>query len=67
MSTKNYTRPYYTLAVKEDGQWKPEFGDFDKEVVKDEMEDCADEWCDMKIIKSGVDQAAIDAEIAKLN
>jgi hypothetical protein len=65
--TKEYTRPYYTLAVRANGKWGPEFGDFDKETVKDEMEDCENEWCEMKIIKSGVDQAAIDAEIKKLN
>ena len=61
------SQPYYTLAVRVNGKWGPEFGDYDRETVKDEMEDCENEWCDMKVIRSGDTQKEIDAAIDYLN
>ena len=64
-------KPYYTLAIKEDGKWMPEFGAYSRETVKDE---CYEYWqCGryhprhLKIIKSGESQQDIEAAIAKLN
>ena len=34
------SRNYYTLVVRENDQWNVQFGDFNKEVVNDEM-DCS--------------------------
>lgn len=62
---------YYTLAVREDGRWAPQFGDYDKDVVKDEMWDTyLDEGYspkDLKILRTDEAQSAINAAIAQLN
>lgn len=59
-------RKYHTLAVFEDGQWAPQFGDWDKDVVKQEREDSYDgqRTC---IVTTDGSQAAIDATIAEMN
>ena len=35
---------YYTMNVIVDGKLAPEFGDFDREVVKQEIEDSIGSW-----------------------
>jgi hypothetical protein len=32
-------RKYYTLFIREDGRWGPQFGDFDRQCVTDEARD----------------------------
>jgi hypothetical protein len=66
---------YYTLICREDGKWSPQFGDYDKSVVRDELDDYANSFGsshyarkDIMIIATDDDmQATIDAAIAKLN
>ena len=63
--------PYFSLLIKEGGKWRVEFGDYDREAVEFERADIleySDHGArDLKIIKSGVSQSAIDAAVAKLN
>ena len=33
---------YYTLAQRVDGNWYPQFGDYDRSVVQDELQDYRD-------------------------
>jgi hypothetical protein len=33
------SKPYHMLLVREDGQWSPQFGDFDRDCVVQERED----------------------------
>lgn len=64
-------RVYYTLAVRDGDTWSPQFGDYSRSTVKDELDD----WVDSgnftrkrcKIVTSGDTQAEINAAIAKLN
>jgi len=58
-------RDYYTLAVKTDGVWGPQFGDYDLDVVQDECDEYSDE--EYQVIHTGDSQAAINAEIAIMN
>ena len=64
-------KPYFTLVVydPEFKQWYNEFGDYDKECVADEMEECFFEVKPkhVKILKTSDNQQAIDAAINKLN
>lgn len=66
-------RTYYTLAVKpkaEGQQWSPQFGDYDRKVVAQEIEDTKADWpkgSKFKIVKSDGKQAAINAAIDALN
>jgi hypothetical protein len=66
-------RSYFTLAVlpKADGaQWSPQFGDYERDVVAQELEDTKEDWpkgSKFKIVKSGDTQAAINAAIDSLN
>ncbi len=63
-------RQYHSIITREDGKWSPQFGDFDKEVVKQEMEDSYRENFkakDRKIITTGSSQKDINDAIAKLN
>ncbi len=62
---------YYSLIVchKSEGVWSVQFGDYDREVVEDEVED---EWKGVpgvrtRIITTGPTQAEVDAAVAKLN
>jgi len=57
---------YYSLLVKRDGKWSIQFGDYDKEVVKDEEYDSYDTEV-TKIIATSADQASIDAKVKSLN
>lgn len=63
-------KKYYTLAIKVDGIWEAEFGDYDREVVKIELEDHFDHGVlkkNMKIITTGDKQDDIIRSIGKLN
>lgn len=68
------SKAYYTLAERQpDGTWAPAFGDYDKDVVAQERADMLHGSAgrirakDLRIVRSGDSQAAIDAAIAKLN
>lgn len=67
----NGMRKYYTLAVRIDGRWSPEFGDYDRECVQVELAGYLDSGAwkrkDLKIVTTDDNQAAIDAAIRKLN
>ena len=61
---------YYTLAVYdiEHNMWYAEFGDYDKSVVQDEMNDLNEGYQsilkkNMKIIKTSVEQTEINRAI----
>lgn len=65
-------RRYHTLAVREDGRWAPQFGDYDRETVEAERDDYRHgsqgiKARDLRIVTTGPTQADIDAAIAKLN
>lgn len=60
---------YYTLAIRIDGQWSAEFGDFDRRTVKDERDHARSEFKakDLRIIKHAPTHEATLAAIAELN
>lgn len=63
-------RTYYTLAVREDGRWSPQFGDYERPHVDAERDDYRDQGykaTHLKIIATGPLQADVDAAIATLN
>lgn len=64
-------RTYYTLCLWEDDQWTPQFGDYSRKVVRDELEDyryTLDYRRDqLRIVSSGDEQSDIDAAVAQLN
>jgi hypothetical protein len=62
-------RPYFTLAIREDGRWSPQFGDYERAVVAQEIRDCYAHVRkpDRKIVKSDPDCDAINAALAALN
>lgn len=64
-------KKYYTLVLREDGErWRPEFGSYTRQDVRDEMADyTAYDYrsCDAKITTSGEAQADIDAAVGELN
>jgi len=63
-------RKYFTLAVREDGRWGPDFGDYDVMVVRQELmnrRDSGTKGKDLFIVSTGETQAEIDVAIAKLN
>lgn len=63
-------RPYFTLAVRIDGRWSPEFGDFDRETVEAERQDYRDhdhKARDLKIITTAAGGRAVMDAIDKLN
>lgn len=62
-------RRYHTLAIREDGRWAPQFGDYDKDAVLQEREDSYGETKrrDWRVITTGDKKADIDAAIAALN
>jgi hypothetical protein len=65
-------RKYFTLAARDSKveAWTPQFGDFDKECVEQELEDQKGSFGSFKfykIISSGATQADINAALAKLN
>jgi len=66
-------RRYYTPLTREDGQWCPQFGDFDRQTVEAERDDLVSSPAtairkkDTKIIETASGQKAINAAIATLN
>lgn len=68
---------YFTLFVYEQntqmhGKWVNHFGDYNKSVVQEEMENLHYGWDsikkkNMRIVKTSDDQADIDAALNKLN
>jgi len=65
-------RTYYTLCtLEDDGEFHQQWGDYDRKVVADELYDYSQGGAysasQLKIVKSGDDQAAIDLAIAELN
>lgn len=60
---------YHTLAVKYDkaDKWYSEFGDYEKEVVKQEQHNTKDEYFVTKIITTGESQKSIDHKLNELN
>ena len=64
------TRKYYILAVREDGRWGVQFGDYDRKVVVDEQLEYWDKGYrrrDTMIVETMDGQHAIDVAIALLN
>lgn len=63
-------RKYHTLLVKFDSKdepWSIQFGDYDRDCVVDERNDCYSECIATKIICTYEDQASVDAEVNRLN
>lgn len=64
-------RTYFTLAIKENGVWSPQFGDYSVFVVREEKRDRYESGeakiKDMKIIPTLDTQEAINRGIARLN
>lgn len=63
-------RPYYILAVKTDGQWTMEFGDYARSVVVDEFDDYLEHdyrRADLKIVRTSDTQSDVTNCLAKLN
>lgn len=61
---------YFTLCEKVDGKWCPQFGDYEKAVVKDELADWLDSGYsefNLVIVKSEDSQVSIDRAVAFLN
>lgn len=60
-------RKYHVLMEKQDGHWCHEFGDYDKSVVKDELQDKRDHDVKAKdlhiLTVDGDTQAEIDAAV----
>lgn len=64
------SRRYFTLAVYENGRWGPQFGDYDRETVKYELEDYVDQGHrrkHLRIIETGNKQVDVNAGIEALN
>lgn len=65
-------RTYYTLAVREGGVFAPQFGDYDRETVAQELEDLLDGYDaprrkDCRILKTTDRQSDIESAVAALN
>ncbi|UGY13756.1 hypothetical protein HAP48_0035070 [Bradyrhizobium septentrionale] len=68
-------KTYFSLIAREpDGEWSPQFGDYDRETVDAEKRDYIDHigttWpkgTEFKIITSNDTQASIDAAIVALS
>ena len=64
-------RQYHSLLLLDQGQWRLEFGDYDRETVTAERDDYHQgggyPLRDLRIITTRDSQAAIDAAVAKLN
>ena len=66
---RSSSKNYYTLVVRENDQWNVQFGDFNKEVVNDEMDATYGEYKkkDLKVICTAESQEQIDTEVRNLN
>lgn len=64
-------RTYFTLCERgDDGVWRAEFGDYDRETVEAERADYRDHGKrakTLKIVRSGDTQAEIEAAVKELN
>lgn len=60
-------RPYYTLAIKEDGAWSPQFGDYDKQAVIQERIDSYAGFAYRIVTTDDAKQATINAQIGLMN
>ncbi|CAM5598966.1 hypothetical protein MAUB1S_10129 [Mycolicibacterium aubagnense] len=70
MSRPKKPRVYYSLLTREDGQWAPQFGDYDLDTVKFERDDYRDRGHkakDLKIITTTDEQADINRAVFELN
>lgn len=63
-------KKYFTLFIRHDGMWSPEFGDYDRDVVYQERCDYLDssdgiKAKDMKIVShdDGIDQRDLAADL----
>ncbi len=65
------TRSYYTLAVREpDSAWGPQFGDYDRKVVAQELQDTRSDWprgSKFMILQTDGHQRSINEAVARLN
>ena len=59
-------KKYYTVAFYDQGQWHVDFGDYDKEVVKQEIEDSYSEY-KTKIIVTTKGHDELMQKLAELN
>lgn len=59
-------KKYFTIAFFENGQWHVDFGDYDKEVVKQEIEDSYSDY-KTKIITTTKGHTELMAKLNKLN
>lgn len=61
---------YYTLCMYEHGKWRPEFGDYERDTVKAELDDFRDHGVkakDLRIIVTDDTSAGVEDGVAKLN
>ena len=61
------SKRYHTLIAKRDNVWTIEFGDYQRDVVKQEQEDTKERGVQMRIITSGDTQAEIIAAVDRQN
>lgn len=59
-------KKYFTIAFFENGQWHADFGDFDKDVVKQEIEDSYSDY-KTKIITTTKGHNELMDKLNKLN
>ena len=59
-------KKYYTVAFFDNGQWHVDFGDYDKEVVKQEIEDSYSDY-KTKIITTTKGHNELMEKLAQLN
>lgn len=59
-------KKYYNIAFFDDGKWNADFGDHDKEVVKQEIEDSYNDF-KCKIIVTTKGHKELMSKIAELN
>lgn len=63
-------KKYYTLAVRENGKWSPEFGSYDKSDVISELQDYRDKGTkasNLQVVISGDKREDVEKRIAELN
>lgn len=64
------TKPYYTLVIRAEGRWAPQFGSYTYGDCLSEREDYQDhghKFKDMKIITTASEQTSIDQRVKELN
>jgi hypothetical protein len=60
---------YWALLAIEDGEWAVQFGDYDRNTVREELEDMAtsNRRANLKIVQCTDEQSSIDRIVADLN